>query len=74
MIKTAASKKELASEAFKENKLEEAITLFDECLALDTLNLNYNATVLLNKAIALCKLKKNELALKALNLCIKYSP
>lgn len=41
---------------FKNNKLEEAIKLFAECVALDPLNLTYNSTLLLNKAIALVKL------------------
>lgn len=47
---------------------------FDECLALDPLNLTYNSTILLNKAIALNKKGKNEDALKCLNLCIKMNP
>ena len=54
-IKTASIKKEEASALFKENKLLEAMIKFDECLALDPLNLNYNATILLNKSIALVK-------------------
>ena len=45
---------------FKQNKLEEAIKLFSECVELDALNLTYNATILLNKAIALVKLDKKE--------------
>ena len=59
---------------FKQNKLEEAIKLFSECVELDALNLTYNATILLNKAIALVKLDKKEWALKELNLCLKYNP
>jgi len=41
--------------AFKENQLDQAITLFSECVLLDPLNLNFNSTLLLNKAIALVK-------------------
>lgn len=54
-MKLAITKKEQASEAFKQNHLDEAIKLFDECVQLDPLNLNYNATLLLNKSIALSK-------------------
>jgi tetratricopeptide (TPR) repeat protein len=43
-------------------------------LALDPLNLTYNSTILLNKAIALNKLKKNDDALAALNKAIKMNP
>lgn len=55
-MKVASQKKDEASEMFKNNKLEEAIKLFAECVALDPLNLTYNSTLLLNKAIALVKL------------------
>lgn len=73
-MKLASTKKEAASEAFKNNQLDEAIKLFDECVQLDPLNLNYNATLLLNKAIALNKQSKPEAALKALNHCLKQQP
>lgn len=66
--------KEQASELFKAGKIEEAIQKFDECLALDPLNLTYNSTILLNKAIALNKKNRNEEALKCLNLCLKMNP
>lgn len=66
--------KEQASDLFKANKLEEAIKKFDECLNLDPLNLTFNSTILLNKAIALNKLKKNDEALTALNKCLKMNP
>jgi len=59
---------------FKDNKLTEAIAKFDECIALDPLNLTYNATLLLNKSIALTKLNKNDEALSSLNKCIAMKP
>lgn len=74
MIKTAAKKKEEANTVFKNNEFESAIKLFDEAVALDPLNLNYNSILLHNKAIALTKLKKDNEAMKALNLCIKMQP
>ena len=73
-IKLASARKDQASEAFKQNNLDEAIKQFDQCVQLDPLNLSYNATILLNKAIALTKQKKDDLSLKALNLCLKYQP
>lgn len=51
-VKVATQNKEEAGELFKAEKLDEAIAKFDECVALDPLNLNYNATILLNKSIA----------------------
>lgn len=66
--------KEAASELFKTNKLGDAIEKFDQCLALDPLNLTYNSTILLNKAIAFNKLNKNEEALACLNKCLKMNP
>jgi len=50
-IKVANQNKEEASELFKAEKFDEAIEKFDQCLALDPLNLNYNATILCNKSI-----------------------
>ena len=63
MIRTSEQLKDAAGELFKENKMQDAIKKFDECLALDPLNLTYNATILLNKAIALNKISKNDEAL-----------
>jgi len=59
---------------FKNNKLEDAIKTFSECITLDPLNLTYNSTLLLNKAIALVKLQRNEQALKELNQCLRFNP
>jgi len=47
--------KEDAGADFKAEKLDDALEKFDNCLELDPLNLNYNATILLNKSIALTK-------------------
>ena len=54
-MKFAATMKEQAGELFKANDLDAAIKKFDECLEIDPLNLQYNATISLNKAIALTK-------------------
>jgi len=74
MIKTAAQAKEEAGALFKEEKYGEAIAKFDECVALDTLNLSYNATIMLNKSIALTKQGKKDEAMGALNKCLKLNP
>jgi len=73
-IRNSELLKEAAGELFKANKIDEAIKKFDECLALDPLNLTYNATILLNKAIALNKQGKNDEALTCLNRCLKMNP
>jgi len=48
--------KEEASEIFKAGKFKEAIEKFDECLLIDTLNANFNSTILLNISICQDKL------------------
>lgn len=74
MLRTAAVKKEEASQIFKANNFEQAIAAFDVCLSLDPLNLTYNSTICLNKAICQVKLGNNEEALATLNLCLKMQP
>ena len=73
-IKAQAQKKEEASEIFKANQYEQAIVAFDECLQIDPLNLAFNSTICLNKAICQVKLNKNEAALATLNVCLKMNP
>jgi DnaJ family protein C protein 7 len=70
----AAKMKEDAAEIFKEQKFEEAVTKFEECLALDPMNACYNSTLLLNISICQVKLGKQDLALAALNKAIKFKP
>ena len=48
----SAEAKERAAEIFKAGNFPEAITAFEECLAMDSLNMHYNSTLLLNIAIA----------------------
>jgi len=74
MSKTIATCKDEAGALFKENKLDEALAKFEECLQLDPLNLGYNAIILLNKSIALTKKGKKDEAMSALNHCLKMNP
>lgn len=67
MLKIGIEKKEEASKAFSQQKYDVAISLFDECLAIDELNVSFNATILLNKAITMSKLNFNDGALACLN-------
>lgn len=66
-IKKANDMKEEASNLFKKGEVQAAIDKFQDCLEIDELNIHYNATIYLNIAIGLSKLKKNEEALKCLN-------
>ena len=59
---------------FKKGEVQAAIDKFHECLELDELNTNYNATVYFNMALGLTKLKKNEDALKCLNKAVILNP
>ena len=51
-LKQSADAKERAAEIFKAGKFQEAIVAFQECLKLDSMNMLYNSTVLLNIAIS----------------------
>ena len=73
-IKKAQGMKEEAAAVFKEAKYAEAIELFNECLEVDTLNAQFNATILLNISICQDKLGKKDEALRSLNKSIKYHP
>lgn len=55
-LKKSQAMKEEASEIFKAGKFKEAIEKFDECLLIDTLNANFNSTILLNISICQDKL------------------
>jgi tetratricopeptide (TPR) repeat protein len=66
--------KEQAAAMFKDNKLDSAVEKFKECLLIDPLNLNYNASIHLNIAIALNKKGKNEEAIDALNKAVLLNP
>ena len=43
-------------------------------LQIDPLNLTFNSSICLNKAICQVKLGQNEAALKTLNICLKMVP
>lgn len=62
--------KEEANKLVKENKLDEAVAKFKECLEIDQNNISYNSIINMNMAITLSKQKKFEEALKAVNQCI----
>ena len=49
--KAAEAKKEEASNLFKANQFEEAIVAFTQAEQIDPLNLTFNSTLCLNKAI-----------------------
>lgn len=73
-IKKVAEQKELASDIFKKGDYEKAAIAFQQCAEIDDLNLAYNATALLNKAICETKLNKNDEALRSLNQAIRMNP
>ena len=55
---------------FKAGKIHEAIEKFKECLNIDSLNINYNATINFNLGMAYNKEKKNDDALACLNKAV----
>ena len=73
-MKACANMKEQASEAFKKEEYKEAVEMFEKCLVIDPLNLNYCSIIYLNKSIALGKLKQHEESMSALNQSLKMNP
>ncbi len=73
-IKSSGEMKERATELFKKGEIQAALDKFMECIELDELNQNYNATIYFNMALCFTKLKKNEDALKCLNKAVNFNP
>ena len=73
-MKQCAIMKERASDVFKKEEYKEADQLFDQCLQIDPLNLNYCSIIYLNKSIALGKLKQHEASMSCLNQSLKMNP
>ena len=74
LIKKTTALKEEASVIFKEQDFAAAIKKFEECIALDPLNHQFNSTVLLNMSIAYEKLGNKKEKLVCLNEAIKNNP
>jgi len=72
-IKRATEMKEQATQLFKQGKLQEAVAQYQDCLGIDPLNANYNATILYNQGVILAKMKKEEEALNSLNKCLELN-
>ena len=66
--------KDKATELFKKGEVQAAIDKYMECIDLDELNLNYNATIYFNMSLGFSKLKKNDEALKCLNRAVALNP
>ena len=73
-LKKSLRLKEEATEVFKGGNYAEAIVKFEECVDVDPLNANFNATLLLNVSIGHEKLGDKVKKLEALNLALKYNP
>ena len=73
-LKKSLRLKEEATEVFKGGNYAEAIVKFEECVDVDPLNANFNATLLLNVSIGHEKLGDKIKKLEALNLALKYNP
>ena len=50
-IKAAQARKAEAGQLFSSNSFDQAIAAFDEVLQIDPLNLTFNSSICLNKAI-----------------------
>ncbi|KAI1293545.1 DnaJ -like protein subfamily C member 7 [Halotydeus destructor] len=70
-VKLLKTKKDGGNEAFKANKLQEALALYNESLDVDPLNSATNAKIYLNRAIVHNKLGKQHSALEDCNKAIE---
>jgi len=70
--KKAEDLKEKGNTAFKAQKIDEALKIYEECIALDPWNRKFNSLALGN--ITSCYIKKddNKMALKSINKAIDY--
>ena len=66
LVKLEKLKKE-GTDAFQTGNFKEAVERFTECLELDPLNVQYNSTVLYNRACAYLKMSQQAEALADLN-------
>lgn len=73
-ISVSKELKEKAAASFKKGDIQAAIDQFQDCLEVDDLNINYNATIYLNIALCFSKQSKNEEALKSLNKAVQLNP
>jgi DnaJ family protein C protein 7 len=73
-IKKSQQMKEDAAAIFKDGDFKKALVAHQECLDVDPLNANFNATILLNISICHDKLGNKQEALYTLNKAIKYNP
>jgi len=71
-LKMEKLKKE-ATDLFSAQNYKEAIERFSECLDLDPLNIQYNSTILFNKAVAYSKVSMNKEALDDLSKAIEMN-
>lgn len=73
-IRRSSDQKEEATKLFKAGSYQAAVESFEKCLIIDEYNAPYNATIHLNLALALLKMKKNEEALASLNKALSFNP
>lgn len=73
-IQKAEKAKTEAAECFQRGEIEQALKLYDDCLAFDPLNNSFNMAIVYNKACGLSKVGQTDAALDALSQAIKMNP
>ncbi|KAI5479814.1 DnaJ family protein [Pseudohyphozyma bogoriensis] len=73
-VKLLDSLKDAGNDAFKNNRLQEAIDKYTEGLEVDPENDSYRSTLLSNRATAYQKLKEPEKALADCDACLEINP
>lgn len=70
--KLLKKKKEEGNEAYKNNRIQEAINLYTEALQIDPLNKKTNAKLHFNKAVALARLSHTKEAVENCTAALNY--
>ena len=73
-IQKSKSQKDQGTGLYKEQKYNDALNQFNQCLLLDHLNVSYNSTIQYNIGMCQIKLNNSQEALNSFNQCLVQNP
>ena len=69
-IQKSKSQKDQGTGLYKEQKYNDALNQFNQCLLLDHLNVSYNSSIQYNIGMCQIKLNNSQEALNSFNQCL----